>query len=131
MAMMYYIPPLSPVISTVEDGMVKLDIAPDRRDFEMFDRLDSARLPVKYLANLFSAGNETIIREILRKLLAVRTYMRQKSIDGSIDDKTIALLKEAGTNPTEVEAIYRLTTLPTLTERFVIDRKSTRLNSSH
>ena len=120
MAMMYYIPPLSPVISVVEDGLVKLDIAPDRRDFELFDRLDSARLPVKYLANLFSAGNETIIREILRKLLAVRTYMRQKSVEGSIDEKTLALLSEAGTNSAEVEAIYRLTSLPTLSERFVI-----------
>ena len=58
MAMMYYIPPLSPVVSIIEDDLFKLDIAPDARDFEMFDRLDSARLPVKYLANLFSAGNE-------------------------------------------------------------------------
>jgi len=75
-AMMYYIPPLSPVTSIIEDDLYKLDIEPDRRDFELFDRLDSARLPVKYLANLFSAGNEEIIRGILRKLLAVRSTMR-------------------------------------------------------
>ena len=37
-----------------------------------------------------------------------------------VDERTLALLAEAGTNREEVEAIYRLTTLPTLAERFVI-----------
>jgi nitrate reductase beta subunit len=120
MAMMYYIPPLSPVVSILEEDLVKLDISPEVRDFELFDRLDAARLPVQYLARLFSAGNEDVIRPILRKLLAVRTYMRRKSVDGVVDERTLALLEEAGTNPEEVEAIYRLTTLPGLAERFAI-----------
>jgi len=34
----------------------------------------------------------------------------------------LALLTEAGTSPEEVEAVYRLTTLPTLEERFVIPK---------
>ena len=46
--------------------------------------------------------------------------MRRKSVDGGVDDKTLALLTEAGTSAAEVEAIYRLTTLPKLSERFVI-----------
>src|SRR5512146_161839 len=75
MAMMYYIPPLSPVVSVIEGDLVKLDIAPDARDFELFHHLDGARMPIRYLANLFSAGNEAPIRSALRKLLAVRTYM--------------------------------------------------------
>ena len=120
MAMMYYIPPLSPVVSVIEEGLFRLDVSPDAHDFEMFEHLEDARLPVKYLANLFSAGNEGIIQEILRKLMAVRTYMRRKTVDGTLDEKTLALLGEAGTNPQEVEAIYRLTTLPTMDERFVI-----------
>ena len=56
----------------------------------------------------------------LRKLLAVRTFMRRKTVDGVVDERTLALLAEAGTTLEEVEAIYRLTTLPTLAERFVI-----------
>jgi nitrate reductase beta subunit len=120
MAMMYYIPPLSPVVSVIEEDLVKLDLDPDRRDFELFDRLDAARLPVKYLANLFTAGNEILIRGILRKLLAVRTYMRRKTVDGAVDEKTLEMLTEAGTNAEEVEAIYKLTTLPTTAERFAI-----------
>jgi len=120
MAMMYYIPPLSPVVSTIERDLFKLDISEEIQDFELFDRLEAARLPIKYLANLFTAGDEAIIRSILHKLLAVRTYMRQKTVAGVIDEKTLMLLAEAGTTVQEVEAIYQLTTLSSYEERFVI-----------
>ena len=120
--MMYYIPPLSPIVSVIEEDLYRLDVADEVRDFELFDRLDAARLPVKYLANLFSAGNEAVIRAIMRKLLAVRIYMRRKTVDGSIDEKTLALLTEAGTDPQEVEDIYKLTTLPNLAQSFVIPK---------
>lgn len=118
-AMMFYIPPLSPVVSTIEQGLVKLDISPEQVDFELFERLDKARLPIKYLANLFSGGNEEPIERILRKMLAVRIYKRRQSVEGVIDDATLAMVESAGTTPEEIEAIYRLTTLPTMAERFV------------
>ena len=120
MAMMYYIPPLSPVVSTIEQDLFKLDFSEEVRDFELFDHLEAMRLPIKYLANMFTAGDEAIISGILRKLLAVRTYMRRKTVDGVMDEKILALLAEAGTTVQEVEAIYRLTTLPSYDERFVI-----------
>ena len=120
MAMMYYIPPLSPVISVIEDELVKLDIRDSVHDFELFQHLDAARLPVQYLANLFTAGNEDIIRGVLRKMLAVRIYMRRKSVEGEIDAATLQALDEVGLTPAEAEDIYRLTTLPTLDERFVL-----------
>jgi nitrate reductase beta subunit len=118
-AMMYYIPPLSPVVATIEEGMVRLDISPEQVDFELFHRLEKARLPIKYLANLFSAGDEAVIEKILRKMLAVRIYKRRQSVEGFIDDATLALVESAETTPEEIEAIYRLTTLPTMQERFV------------
>ncbi|MCK4899351.1 MAG: 4Fe-4S dicluster domain-containing protein, partial [Anaerolineales bacterium] len=120
MAMMYYVPPLSPVVSVVENSLFNLDLSPEQHDFELFHRLDAARLPVKYLANLFTAGEQAPIRLALRKMLAVRIYMRRKTVDGSIDQATLALLAEAGTTPAEAEAIYHLTTQPTLEERFVL-----------
>lgn len=120
MAMMYYIPPLSPVVSLIEDGLVRLDLAPEEHDFELFQRLEAARLPVQYLANLFAAGNEHPVRYSLRKMLAVRLYMRRKSLQQAIDPATLALLTDAGTNPAEAEEIYRLTALPSLNERFVL-----------
>jgi nitrate reductase beta subunit len=119
-AMMFYIPPLSPVMSTIERNLARLDIGSEEHDFELFDQLDKARLPLKYLANLFSMGDEERIAGILRKMLAVRLYKRRQSVEGTIDDATIAAMADAGTTPEEAEAIYKLTTLPTMEERFVL-----------
>ena len=118
-AMMYYIPPLSPVVSTIEEGLIRLDISREQIDFELFNSLEKARLPIQYLANLFSAGNEEVIEKILRKMLAVRIYKRRESVEGVIDDATLAMVESADTTPDEIEAIYRLSTLPTMEERFV------------
>ena len=120
MAMMFYIPPLSPVVSVVEENLYKLDLPEDAHDFELFNRLDDARLPVKYLANLFSAGDEAPVRAILRKLLAVRAFKRRQSVEGEVDPVTQQMLAEAGLDPERAEAIYHLTTQPTLDERFVL-----------
>jgi len=120
LAMMFYIPPLSPVVSVIEEGLVRLDLADEQRDFELFDRLDAARMPVSYLASLFTAGNEVILRGVLRKMLAVRIYMRHKTVDGAVEAATVDLLAQAGLTPEQAEAIYHLTTQPTLDERFVL-----------
>ena len=120
MVMMYYIPPLSPVISTIKDGLFRLDLSEEQHDFELFERLDAARLPVKYLANLFSAGNESIMRTVLHKLLAVRVYMRRKSVEGEFDEVARKALDKAGITQEQAEAMYKLTTLPNLEERFVL-----------
>ncbi len=119
LAMMFYIPPLSPVVASIEEGLVRLDIAREQIDFELFNSLEKARLPIKYLANLFSGGNEEIIERILRKMLAVRIYKRRESVEGIIDEATLAMVEAADTTPEEIEAIYRLSTLPTIAERFV------------
>jgi nitrate reductase beta subunit len=120
LAMMFYTPPLSPLISTVERSLVRLDLPDEQTDFELFHELDKGRLPIRYLANLFSVGDEQVIRRILRKLLAVRIYKRRQSVAGEIDQATLAMIEEAGSCPTEIEEIYRLTTVATLDERFVL-----------
>jgi nitrate reductase beta subunit len=119
LAMMFYIPPLSPVVSTIEEGLVRLDIAREQIDFELFNSLEKARMPIQYLANLFSGGNEEVIEKILKKMLAVRIYKRRESVEGIIDEATLAMVESADTTPEEIEAIYRLSTLPTIAERFV------------
>jgi nitrate reductase beta subunit len=121
MAMMFYVPPLSPVVSTIENELVKLDISDDLKDFELFDHLDRARLPVQYLANLFSVENEDVMRQILRKMYAVRIYKRHQSLNGgTVDDATRKLLASANLNEEQAEAMYKLTTVPTIDERFVL-----------
>ena len=120
LAMMYYIPPLSPIMSTVENNLVNLDLPAEREDFELFEQLDKARLPVGYLANLFSNGDPEPIRRILRTMLAVRTYKRRQSVDQSIDQTTIDMLDSVGLTEARTEAIYKLTTIPTIADRFVL-----------
>ncbi len=119
MAMMFYVPPLSPVVSTIEEGLIRLDLPPEQVDFELFDNLEKARLPIRYLANLFAGGNEELIRGILRKMLAVRIYKRRQSVEGEIDEATMNMVWSAGTTPEEIEEIYKLTTIPTIADRFV------------
>jgi nitrate reductase beta subunit len=120
LAMMYYIPPLSPVVSVVEESLFRLDLPSEIRDFEQFDNLEAARLPVKYLANLFTAGDEAAMRSVLHRLLAVRIYKRRQSIEGEVDEDTRRILADAGLTPEQADGIYQLTTQPTLEERFVL-----------
>lgn len=127
MPMMFYVPPLSPVISVIEDDLYKLDVgsgtdSSEGRYFELFDRLDAARMPIEYLASLLSAGNVAPVRAALRKMLAVRTYKRRMSLEGTVDQETLDMLSGAGTSVEEAEAIYLLTSLPTVRERFVIPK---------
>ena len=65
-------------------------------------------------------GDHEVIARVLRKMLAVRVYKRRQGPDGTVDDATVDLLSSAGTDPVGAEAIYRLTTLPTIDERFVL-----------
>ncbi|ADH62193.1 nitrate reductase, beta subunit [Allomeiothermus silvanus DSM 9946] len=120
MAMMYYIPPLSPIVSTIERGLVRLELPPEKVDFELFNHLEKARLPLKYLANLFAAGNVEVIKPILQKMLAVRILKRKQSVEGAVDTATLKLLESVRLDLETAEAIYRLTTLPTLEQRFVL-----------
>ena len=119
-AMMFYVPPLSPVMSTIEQNFVKLDIPDERRDFELLEELHKARMPLEYLANLFTVGDSDRIRRVLRIMLAVRTYKRRQSVDGMIDETTIAILEEVGLTENMAEAIYSMTTTPTVDDRFVL-----------
>lgn len=128
-AMMFYVPPLSPVMSTVDDGLVDLAIEHDDDDFELLSRIEHARLPLEYLANLFSCGDPAPIRRILRTMLAIRAYKRRQGMEAGFGadpasngsgEGAAAVLDRVGLSEEEAEAIYHLTTQPTLAERFVL-----------
>ena len=66
--MVWYIPPLSPIQNAAEAGSIGVDgEMPDVR---------SLRIPVKYLANLLTAGDEEPVVHALERMLAMRAYMR-------------------------------------------------------
>ena len=112
--MLFYVPPLLPVLGKLRDGTYEVN------GDNFFGLLDEARVPIQYLAKLFTAGNEELIKQTYRKLMAVRLYKRAEQV-GDLDNvKVREALAEAGLTPQTCEAIYRLTALPTFEERFVI-----------
>ncbi|HXX19349.1 MAG TPA: nitrate reductase subunit beta [Candidatus Acidoferrum sp.] len=114
MPMLFYVPPMSPVMSNRSNG--SLDHVSD----DLFHDIEQARVPMKFLANLFGAGEEAPLRYALRKQKAVRWYRRFKTV-GDVDEHTaMRMLREADCSIEEAEAIYHLTSLCTFEDRFVI-----------
>ena len=85
-----------------------------------FTCLEESRLPVKYLASLFSAGNEQIVEAVMRKLMAVRYYKRWQSVGDMNENDVDKILRDARTTREEVEQIYAMTAIPTHFQRFVL-----------
>ena len=112
--MLFYVPPLLPVMSKMEGNAVRVD------NEELFADIEKHRAPMAYLGKLFAAGNEGKVRYALRKQYAVRMHRRALTV-GDIDVETAErALAEADCSPEEADAIYRLTSLPTYDERFRI-----------
>ena len=114
--MLFYVPPMLPVMATKKNDTLCNNSTED----DLFQDIEQARVPIKYLANLFGAGDENVVRNALKKQKSVRMYRRHVTvgdIDASIIDQA---LKEADCSREEAEAIYRLTSLSTFNERFVI-----------
>ena len=117
--MLFYVPPLLPVIGNVQDNTFNLNTESDDLEPMLF-KLEESRIPIKYMANLFSAKNEDVIKTVYKKLIAVRSYMRAKNMDKRPSDQTIDFLQKFNLTKNDAEEIYRLTSLPTYEERFVI-----------
>jgi len=113
--MLFYIPPLLPVLARMEDGNT---YNVDSTDY--FGSLDKARIPIKYMANLFTAGNESHLVETFEKLLTVRMFRRSEEVGDVSPEKVLEMMKSTGLTATACEEIYRLTSIPTFEERFVI-----------
>jgi len=111
--MLYYVPPLLPLTADCENGRYNLS-------GEFFGSPEQARLPLRYLASLFSAGNEEIIREVYRKLMVVRVQRRAVTMGETPAGELERLLAEAGVTPFDVEAIYHMTSLAGFDERHVV-----------
>ena len=112
--MLFYVPPMAPVMANRESGKV------DNVSEDLFHDIDEARVPMKFLANLFGAGHEGKVRYALRKQKAVRWYRRALTVGDVTMETAARMLREADCSPEQAEAIYRLTSLCTFEERFVI-----------
>lgn len=110
--MLFYVPPLMPVSGRAGDGIYEQSAS------EFFTNLDNARLPMKYLAALFSAGNVDEVRKVMKRQMAVRYYKRHQALDDIDTAQVHEVLREAGITADQAEAIYHLTTLAPLNERY-------------
>jgi nitrate reductase beta subunit len=111
--MLYYVPPLLPVAATMEEGKYELGS-------DLFVDQATGRLPLRYFAALFAAGNEEPVRAVYRKLLAVRLLRRRETVGDIPEEVVQRILNESGSTSQEAEAIYRMTSLATFAERHVI-----------
>ncbi|MFG1694187.1 nitrate reductase subunit beta [Nonomuraea sp. NPDC049309] len=114
MPMVWYIPPLSPVVdvlaATGHDG---------EDTGNLFGAIDALRIPVGYLAELFTAGDPAPVRAVLRRLAAMRSYMRRINL-GQEPDESIA--QAAGLTGAQIEGMHRLLALAPYAERYVIPK---------
>ncbi|MDE2005938.1 MAG: nitrate reductase subunit beta [Rhodospirillales bacterium] len=107
--MVWYVPPLSPIQSRAEAGAIGWDGAiPD---------VAKLRIPVRYLANMLTAGEEYPVRFALERLLAMRAYMRARHVDGM---EAQAVLDQVNLDRATVEDMYRILALANYEDRFVI-----------
>ncbi|MCC7431564.1 nitrate reductase subunit beta, partial [bacterium] len=79
-----------------------------------------ARAPMEFLANLFTAGNSGVLRYTLKKQMAIRQYRRAVTVGDITMEAAKKMLLEASCTVEEAEEIYKLTTLCTFEDRFVI-----------
>jgi nitrate reductase beta subunit len=107
--MVWYVPPLSPIQGAANAGQVgTFGELPDVR---------SLRIPLKYLANLLTAGDERPVAAALERMLAMRAYMRDRHV-GKTENS--AVLKQVGLSVRQVEDMYRYMAIANYEDRFVI-----------
>ncbi|MNT31970.1 Respiratory nitrate reductase 1 beta chain [compost metagenome] len=77
----------------------------------------SLRIPVKYLANLLTAGDVMPVLSALDRMLAMRAYKRSQVVDGVQD---LDVLRQVGLTPAQVEDMYKTMAIANYEDRFVI-----------
>jgi nitrate reductase beta subunit len=117
MPMVWYVPPLSPVVEAlVETGFDGEDAG------RLFAAIDALRIPVDYLAELFTAGDPGPVRAALERLAAMRAHMREVNLGRTPDGSAAAA---AGMTARQVEELYRLLAIAKYEERYVIPTAAT------
>jgi nitrate reductase beta subunit len=110
--MVWYIPPLSPVVDILQGT------GHDAEDSgNLFAAIDALRIPVEYLAELFTAGDPEPVRAVLQRLAAMRSYMRDLTLGQPANESIPAAVGMTGA---EVHELYRLLALARYEDRYVI-----------
>ena len=107
--MVWYVPPLSPIQGAADAGHIGMNgVIPD---------VDALRIPIRYLANMLTAGDEAPVRLALKRLLAMRAYQRGRHVEGVEDT---AVLEEVGLTAAQAMEMYRYLAIANYEDRFVV-----------
>jgi nitrate reductase beta subunit len=107
--MVWYVPPLSPISAAANSGQISVNNnMPDVR---------SLRIPLKYLANLLTAGATEPVALCLERMLAMRGYMRSKTVEGVVDE---GIARAVGLTGAQIEDMYHVMAIANYEDRFVI-----------
>lgn len=112
MPMVWYIPPLSPVVDAVSrDGHDGEELG------NLFGALDALRIPMQYLAELFTAGDTAVVEGVLRRLAAMRSYMRDINLGRETQPH---IPHSVGMTEEQIYEMYRLLAIAKYEDRYVI-----------
>jgi nitrate reductase / nitrite oxidoreductase, beta subunit len=112
--MVWYIPPLSPVVDSLSSSGHDGENANN-----LFGAIDTLRIPIEYLAELFTAGDTETVRNVLARLAAMRSFMRDVNLGREPD---VSIPDAVGMTPQDIEDMHRLLALAKYDERYVIPR---------
>ncbi len=112
MPMVWYVPPLSPIV----DLLTEQGHDAESRS-TLFGAIDALRIPLEYLAELFTAGDTVVVEDVLRRLAAMRAYMRDVNLGRETDPDIPA---SVGLSEEEIYRMYRLMAIAKYDERYVI-----------
>lgn len=109
--MVWYIPPLSPIMDAFGGQMDGIDPR------VIFPAIDQLRIPIEYLANMLTAGDTDVIRRVLKKMVAMRSYMRQVNLGKEPD---VRMLESVGMDVPTVRDMYELAAIAKYSDRYVV-----------
>lgn len=112
MPMVWYIPPLSPVVTALEETGHDGENAGN-----LFGALDALRIPMEYLANLMTAGDVAPVKHSLSLLAAMRAYMREVNLGGEGPEQ---VAQAVGLTGQQMREMFRLLAIAKYPERYVI-----------
>jgi nitrate reductase beta subunit len=118
--MLFYVPPLLPVLARTKEGRYDIPGSQSTDPVPLLTTVEQARLPLGYMASIFSAGNERVVMEVYRKLMAVRLFMHTRDVKDIPAAQVSEALSLGGTTEEEALAIFHLTSHSTYEEHFVI-----------
>jgi len=112
MPMVWYIPPLSPVV----DALSRTGHDAEDKG-NLFAAIEALRIPIGYLANLFTAGDVGVVDSVLHRLAAMRSYLRDMNLGNDLDE---SIPKSVGLTGEQMYEMYRLLAIAKYDERYVI-----------